>query len=167
MGFMTRTLPQNSPDTYKDSGQRPVEQRHKAYITDHPPGETVLFAHDQHQLLHLAGTHRDHQAPARGQLVEQCLRHISGYSGDDNAVVRRQRRPALPPIAPAEHHVAQVKLKQPLLGPVLQHLDALYRKNPFDQLREYGGLVPRTGADLHDMSSGPSSSNSSLMRATM
>ena len=47
MGFMTRTLPQNSPDTYKDSGQRPVEQRHKAYITDSHHEESVVALHSK------------------------------------------------------------------------------------------------------------------------
>ena len=75
---MTRGPAHNSPGANKDSGQWPVKQWHKAHIADHPAGESVLFAHDQHQLLHLPRPHRNHQAPARGQLIEQCLGDIGG-----------------------------------------------------------------------------------------
>ena len=105
----------------------------------------MLLAHDQHQLLRFAGRpYRDDHASPGCQLVEQCLWHFRRHGGDDDAVVRRKRRPPLTTVTPAEYHVAQVKLHQALFGPVLQHLDALYRKHPLDQLSQDRRLVART-----------------------
>lgn len=45
------------------SGDRAVEQRDETYRVEYLAAEPVLGADDQHQLLDLAATDRDHQAP--------------------------------------------------------------------------------------------------------
>ena len=63
----------------------------------------------------------------------------------------RQCRPALPTIAPAKDHIAQLEFDQALLGTILQRLDALDGEHPLDQLRQHGGLIARTGPDLQHL----------------
>jgi len=81
------------------SGQGTIEQRHKTHRPQDVPGKALFFTDDQHQLLHLPCPHRNHQAPARRELIEQGLGDIGGDGSDDDAVIGRQRRPAFPAVA--------------------------------------------------------------------
>ncbi|MDT4853259.1 hypothetical protein FQZ97_875190 [compost metagenome] len=46
-----------------------VQQRHEAYGVENLAPEAILLTHDQHQLLHFATAHRNHQTSTRSQLI--------------------------------------------------------------------------------------------------
>src|SRR5690606_5534437 len=138
-------------DSAECSNHRSINQRHEAHGVQQMPGKTVFLTNDQHQLLNLTHPDRYHQTPAWRQLIEQSLRHVRCSRAGDDAVVRRQCRPASPAIATAKDHIAQLQFGKTLLGTFLQRLDSLDREHPLHQLRQYGGLVTGAGADLQHL----------------
>src|SRR5262245_38626102 len=96
---------------------------------------------DADQFLAARRTDGDDEAAVRGQLVDQCLRHLGGRRRDQDGIERRLARPALEPIAVAEADVAEAERVQSLPGLALQARDALDREDLADESGEDRGLV--------------------------
>src|SRR5690606_20483255 len=95
------------------------QQRHEADTAQILLAHTGTAAVDLLEALRPLWTDRDHQAPAGCQLADQGRRYRIGTGGDEDAVVRRIRQPAVDTVGVAEMHVAVAQRRKPpacLLG---------------------------------------------------
>ena len=120
------------------------------YVTPSPPGIATLPAVDliDDQCLYVARTDRQHHAPTRPQLLDQCQGNALGRRRHDDAVERGVLGQTDSAIRMFGDHVANPQAAEPLACLFEQYLYAFGRVDTSHQGCEYRGLIAGARPDL-------------------
>src|SRR5215469_9841314 len=94
---------------------------------------------------------RRHENSSGGQPIDQGRWHFRGRSGHEHALIGRLLGPAFGPVAESANDIAQAQLLEAALGIAQQLAMPFDRKDPAAKMRQNGGLITGTRADLKDV----------------